>query len=267
MCGRLYLTGISDFRNLADLNPLDFEVEDRYNVAPGAEIPSIRIVAGGQPEFAFVRWGLIPSWAKDEKVGYRTFNARSETVATKPSFRDAYRKRRCILPVSGFYEWFRPGKDSPARAFRFSSSDGQPLLLAGLWESWTNKDSGEVVESATILTRPSEAPMSVIHHRMPVLFGTEEARTWIGKEADGDCRRILLEHPVSPPLVIDEVSTFVSNSRNQGEQCVEPFPMLTDRELNAAELGWGYEYRLGEEGLVRCWHQPGGIPMSELPSI
>ncbi len=149
----------------------------RDNIAPGTAIRAVRADPGGARQFARLHWGLIPAWAKDRQIGSRTINARAETVAEKPSFRAAFRQRRCLIPADGFYEW--QATASGKQPWFIARRDGPPFAFAGLWETWTDPASGERLNSATIIVTEANALVRPIHDRMPVILSpTDEAR-WL----------------------------------------------------------------------------------------
>ena len=158
----------------ADLAP-------RYNVAPTQEIAAIRRDGNGK-ELVPLRWGLVPFWAKDPSIGNRMINARAETIAEKPSFRAAYRKRRCLILADGFYEWRRETDGKTPYYISLASAD--PLAFAGLWESWTDKSTGESLQTATIVTTAANTFMAPLHHRMPVVLVPETATGWLDSPDD-----------------------------------------------------------------------------------
>jgi putative SOS response-associated peptidase YedK len=229
MCGRYTLSvTVSDLQELLP----DFEVQGtlspRYNVAPTQVMP-IALVgndAGATRLVSPARWGLIPRWAKDRAIGSRLINARSETLAEKPSFRDAFKKRRCLVPATGFYEWrkdeAREGAKGPARKtpFLIRAPGGRPFTFAGLWEDWMSPEG--VTRSFTIITTaPSEAVASV-HDRMPVILPAEARETWVAtapREAP-DLRRLLV--PYAGELELIEVSTRVNSPANDSPECLAP---------------------------------------------
>lgn len=179
MCGRYALfSSIPDVLaalGLADESELGLAgYPARYNIAPTQAAPVLRRAERGL-ELALLRWGLIPSWAKDEAFGARCINARSESAADKPSFRSAYRHRRCLVPADGFYEWKREGRSKTAHWIR--RRDGRPLMFAGLWERWPRPDRS--VESFAVLTTRPNAALVSIHDRMPVILAGAEARRWL----------------------------------------------------------------------------------------
>ena len=220
MCGRYTLTvDASVLATLFDLEPL-FEIEPRYNIAPSQPVPIVRSGADGGRQWAMVRWGLIPSWAKEAKIGNKLINARSETAADKPSFRSAYKHRRCLLPADGFFEWVKTGGAKQPHHIRFV--DRRPFAFAGLWERWTPAE-GDPVESCTILTTRPNSLISRLHDRMPVIIPPERFDDWISKgplNPDG-AEAMLLPHPADGMEAIP-VSTLVNSPKNDDARCVEP---------------------------------------------
>ncbi|RME36874.1 MAG: SOS response-associated peptidase [Deltaproteobacteria bacterium] len=175
MCGRLSQNLDPErLQSLFDL-PAKCEAEPRWNIAPGSTLLGVR-ERGGHRELVPLRWGLIPPWAKTQDIGLKTFNARAESVADKPSFAGAFRTRRCLIPADGFYEWEqRSGRKLP---WLIRRRDGNPLALAGLWERW-QPAGAEPVESCTIITCPANRLLARIHHRMPVVLERESWRDWL----------------------------------------------------------------------------------------
>ncbi len=153
-----------------------------YNVAPSHDMPILRRRPGDRRcELAIARWGLVPHWARDVKIGYSTINARSETAASKPAFRDAFKKRRCLVPADGFYEWARNGKDKQPYLIRMKG--GGLFAFAGLWSIWRTPE-GEDLQSFTIMTTEPNALMAGIHNRMPVILDAEGHERWLDPGAD-----------------------------------------------------------------------------------
>jgi len=188
----------------------------RYNIAPSQEIAAICQNADGEPELVSFRWGLVPFWAKDASIGNRMINARAETVAEKPSFRNAYRKRRCLILVDGFYEWHREGEVKTP--WYISPADGHSCAFAGLWEDWTDKETGESLQTAAIVTTAADEFMSRLHSRMPVLLTPEHASRWMG----GDTQLLGEAAAVYPKMQAWPVDRNVNNARNQGADLIEP---------------------------------------------
>ena len=228
MCGRFtQIFSWQDVHAYASLLSAPVDLSARYNLAPGQHAAVIRDAGAGR-ELAMLRWGLIPGWAKSPDIGYRTINARSETVRLKPAFRAAYRARRCAIPADGFYEWARRG--SRKQPYLVTRGDAPLMLLAGLWERWRNPigetskpgaaQAGEVLETFTILTTAANETMARVHHRMPVLLDPDTLTPWLAGE----------EMPLEPChpeiLTIRPVSTHVNNARNDDLGCVRPLPTL-----------------------------------------
>ena len=169
-----------------------------------------------------LRWGLIPPWSKDASIASKLINARGETVAEKPSFRSAYESRRCLVPVDGFYEWrTEGGKKQP---FRIGFREGKPFAFAGLWESWTVpeglKDTGDTVETFTIVTTNANPKLVPIHHRMPVIVDPTDYELWL--EGGSDEANAVIKPFSQDDMAFYRVSTRVNNVRNDDEACVEP---------------------------------------------
>jgi putative SOS response-associated peptidase YedK len=192
----------------------------RYNVTPGQFLPGIRASNRGGTEWAIFRWGLIPRWAKPDQIPDRTFNARSETVAEKPTFRDAYKNRRCIIPISGYYEW--TGEKGSKQPFYFHNTDSTPLILAGLWETWRHEDN--IVDSCTILTADADTKMGGYHHRMPVFLDPLAIRTWL--ENDPNSFQSIIKGIKTTNISIYPVSREVNNSRTDHSGLIEPLAQL-----------------------------------------
>ena len=168
MCGRFAFYSPSEATAALFGATTSTEVVPRYNIAPTQFIAAVRGDEHDAPELAMLRWGLVPFWAKDPSIGNRMINARSETVAEKPSFRNAYKKRRCLILADGFYEWRKEG-DGKTPYF-ISLADGSPFAFAGLWENWTSKESDESLQSAAIITAAASDFMAQLHQRMPVVM-------------------------------------------------------------------------------------------------
>ena len=176
-----------------------------------------------------VRWGLIPRWAKDPSVGSRLINARVESVAEKPAFRDSFKLRRCVVAASGFFEWRQsPRPKQPKQPYYVTRQDGRPMPMAGLWERWASPD-GEVIESCAIITKPAEPPVSDLHDRMPAILTPNGLAAWLDPSARGpDALRAVLLGP-SPPLSAVPVSTKVNSVANDGPECIAPVDINTGR--------------------------------------
>jgi putative SOS response-associated peptidase YedK len=198
-----------------------------YNVAPQSVQPVVRLSRdSGNREFALMRWGLVPFWAKDAKFGYSTINARAEEAAAKPAYREALKKRRCLAPADAFYEWQRGDNDKKGkktkRPFAIALKSGEPYALAGLWEHWQPKE-GAALETFTILTTDPNALMEPIHNRMPVILEPRDYSRWLDP---GDPARPpvdLLRPFPAEKMVAWPVSDRVGNVRNNDPQLLEQF--------------------------------------------
>lgn len=188
----------------------------RYNISPTQDVAAIWQATAGETELTRFRWGLVPSWAKDVSIGNRMINARAETVAEKPSFRTAYRERRCLILVDGFYEWRREGDEKIP--WYISPADAPACAFAGLWEDWTDKATGELLQTTTIVTTVADEFMSRLHSRMPVLLTPEYARRWMG----GDLELLRDAAAVYPKMQAWPVDRKVNTARNQGADLIEP---------------------------------------------
>ena len=204
------------------------EFLSRYNLAPGSAIPAVRTrvpakspAPGRRPdrEAVALRWGLVPAWAKSDS-GTALANARAEPVTEKPSFRDAFRARRCVIPASGFYEWEHRGRSKQPWLFR--RRDEQPFGLAGLWESWRAPD-GTVLETCAVLTTEPNELMRPIHHRMPVMLTPDQFEPWLDPQLTDPAELAPLLHPAAAgSMTAVAVSTYVSSIRNEGPACLAP---------------------------------------------
>jgi putative SOS response-associated peptidase YedK len=220
MCGRF-----SQERPTSELAEI-FEAEDlarapggRFNVAPTDEA-AVVVQREDRRAVAAYRWGLIPHWAQDAKIGNRLFNARAETLAVSPMFREAFRRRRCLVPVDSFYEWQRDGK--ARRPFRVVGRDGRPIALAGLWAGWRDPQTDEVRRTFTIVTTSPNAEMSGIHDRMPVLVPAEAWVRWLDPSPPdlGELQALLVPAP-DGTLEAYPVSQAVNSVRNDGPELIE----------------------------------------------
>ena len=167
-----------------------------------------------------MRWWLTPFWAKELSTKYSMFNAKSETAAKSPAFKTPYQKRRCVVPVSGFYEWCR--KNNQKLPYLIQARADSGLLLAGLWDAWQNKDNNEELLSFTILTTAASSGMEFVHHRQPVLLSIEEARLWLDMHQPTDELTYLFDARIPVALDAVPVSTYVNNARHKDARCIEP---------------------------------------------
>lgn len=194
------------------------EYTPSYNVAPSQQIIAI-INDGHKNRLGTLRWGLIPPWAKDEKIGYKMINARSETVAEKPSFRNAFKKKRCLVVADSFYEWQR--KDGGKIPMRIKLKTGEPFAFAALWESWKAPD-GKTVNTCSILTTEANSLMESIHDRMPVILTKEEEKIWLDPNVDdAETLKSLLKPYKADEMEAYRVSEEVNSPKNNTPELIE----------------------------------------------
>ncbi|MGI9291871.1 MAG: SOS response-associated peptidase [Gammaproteobacteria bacterium] len=194
------------------------DIKPRYNVAPGQEL--LVVLSGGAANVpAFYRWGLVPFWAKDPAIGNRMINARSETLTDKPSFRQAFQCRRCLIPADGFYEWQKTSEGKQPWYIRPEKE--QLLAFAGLWETWKDTDNN-LLHTCTIITRAANEFMQPLHARMPVLLDREEYSAWLNQSASRDELQELLADNTPPVLVADRVTNKVNSPVNDEPGLVKP---------------------------------------------
>ncbi len=219
MCGRFTLTtNLGAIAARVGVARFLGEGVARYNIAPTQTV--IVVNDDGTRQLTQMQWGLIPSWAKDPAIGNRMINARAETVATKPAFRVAFRKRRCVIPADGFYEWRPLGRRKQPVYIALKSRE--PFGFAGLWESWTAPDGGEV-KSCTIITTEANEILKPIHHRMPVILTREGESVWLDPTIQDPERLLPLLKPYPPhEMEAYPVSTKVNSPTNDGPECVFP---------------------------------------------
>jgi putative SOS response-associated peptidase YedK len=221
MCGRF---------SQAQIAELDREVfkllsapafEPRYNLAPTDDAAVVRESPSGGRELVQLRWGLIPSWAKDPSIGVRMINARAETVAEKPAFKDAYRMRRCLVPADGFYEWQKMASGKQPYFVRVDG--GSIFTFAGLWERWWDRTTRDERKTFTIITTEPNELLAPIHNRMPVIVGPADRDRWLDPENEDatDLAEILAPFPPER-MSAYPVSRYVSKPGNEGPECVEP---------------------------------------------
>jgi putative SOS response-associated peptidase YedK len=216
MCGRFAFYSPSEATAALFGASATAEVVARYNIAPTQFIAAVRNDEQDTPELAMLRWGLVPFWAKDPSIGNRMINARAETVAEKPSFRSAYKKRRCLILADGFYEWRKEG-DGKTPYF-ISLADGSPFAFAGLWENWSSKENDESLQTTAIITTAASDFMAQLHQRMPVVMQPEQAERWLG----GDMELLSEVIHNSPSFQAWPVERTVNNARNEDPALIEP---------------------------------------------
>jgi putative SOS response-associated peptidase YedK len=228
VCGRYSLAtpAQSDLRGRFGLGE-SLEVRQRFNIAPGDDVVTVTTSKEGEPRGELLRWGLVPFWAKDPKVGYKMINARAETVAEKPAFRDALKTRRCLVVADGFYEWQpRAGgpKSGRKQPFHITRADGAPFAFAGLWASW-HGEGDEALRSCTIITTDANDVLRDIHDRMPVMLPDQDAEeAWLDHGTPAELLRELLV-PLPDALTARRaVGPAVGDARHDEPDCLDDAP-------------------------------------------
>ncbi len=220
MCGRFTQKG--SFKNLAELLglPIPPTLAPRYNIAPSQRIACVRINPKATArECVNLKWGLVPSWAKDASIGNKMINARAETVAGKPSFRKAFKQQRCVVLADGFYEWKREGNTKQPYYIRFK--DQRAFCFAGLWERWENGPD-DPLETCAMLTIGPNTVMEPIHHRMPVILQEHHYEIWLDQNIqDPQVLSSLLQPYPSEEMEAFPVSVIVNNPKNDSESCIQ----------------------------------------------
>jgi putative SOS response-associated peptidase YedK len=228
MCGRFALISPGDSLQAAfavEQTHLDLaQIGPRYNIAPTQPVLAVRLAASGslatngrQRELTLLRWGLVPSWSQDSKMGARLINARSETVAEKPAFRAAFKRRRCLIPADGFYEWQKT--DSGKQPMYIHLRDERPFALAGLWEIWQGADGSEL-ETCTILTTSPNELMEPIHNRMPVILDPADYDEWLHADPKPETGLHLLRPYPADEMAAYPVSAWVNSPAHDDPDCL-----------------------------------------------
>jgi putative SOS response-associated peptidase YedK len=220
MCGRFTLNTpaqiIAKFFKLAEVP----DIKSRYNIAPTQAVATVTIAPKKmQRQLQFMRWGLIPSWAKDAKIGNWMINARSETVAEKPAFRSAIKYRRCLIVADGFYEWQQQGKTK--QPYYFQMADSQPFAFAGLWEKWESPE-GEKIASCSIITTAANETVGPVHDRMPVILPDSTWEQWLDPAINNSQQVLPLLKPYDPTAMkASAVSAIVNNPKIESPECIQ----------------------------------------------
>jgi putative SOS response-associated peptidase YedK len=217
MCGRFRLSK-TDKEVMKQFGvEIDPDYSPRYNISPSQQVGVLKHDEAGVMQMAIQRWGLIPGWAKDIKIGYKMINARSETILEKPSFRTAFKKRRCLIPADGFYEWKKEGTNK--QPFHFGMKDDSLFAFAGIWEVWKSPE-GTVVESCAILTTTPNELVADVHDRMPVILPTAQYELWLTAEAErvAQLQDLLVPYPASE-MKKYPVSSAVNSPKHDVAAC------------------------------------------------
>ena len=219
MCGRYSLIAGADQLALRfDFDAGALHLSPNFNVAPSQSVLTVRAAEGPHREAALMRWGLIPSWAKDKSIGYKMINARAETVAERPSYRTALQRRRCLVIADGFYEWQREGK--ARRPMRITLQSGEPFAFAGLWETWRDPE-GERLQSCTIITTTPNELVRPIHDRMPVILPPDLEPLWLDPDVKDPAVLSNILAPYPPEnMQAYEVSALVNTPSNNNPEVI-----------------------------------------------
>ena len=229
MCGRYALYGpisrLSE-RFSASIDDVPADFGPRYNAAPMQTLPVVRQRPGGERVVHLLRWGLVPSWAKEPSIATRLINARGETLAAKPAFRAAYKARRCIVPASGLYEWTAiPGGKQP---YYIHPANDELLGFAGLWERWISPE-GTPIDTFTVITTAANETLQALHERMPVILQPGDYGPWLNRDTAPERLVHLLAPGPDAMLSMHPVSKAVGNVRNEGAQLIAPEPVPQPR--------------------------------------
>nr|ACU26398.1 uncharacterized conserved protein [uncultured bacterium HF186_25m_30B18]ACU26435.1 uncharacterized conserved protein [uncultured bacterium HF186_75m_14K15]ACU26486.1 uncharacterized conserved protein [uncultured bacterium HF186_25m_13D19] len=230
MCGRFGISANAEqLALLLEITPSEVgEVRPRFNIAPSTLAPIVRHNSAERRALHWVRWGLVPSWAKTRKIGHKLINARSETVNIKPAFRAAFERRRCLVIADGFYEWRRDEGAKTKQAYHIGLSDESAFAMAGLWERHTDPVAGDTLDTFTVLTTEANDVLAPLHHRMPVILPPQDYETWLCRESDPRALLNLLRPCPSEILVTWPVSPLVNSPKHQGAECRSAIQVSTD---------------------------------------
>lgn len=221
MCGRYTLIRLADFTDMFPwIRGPQIDPPPRYNIAPTQPIAAV--LNDGSNQIDYVRWGLIPSWAKDESIGNRMINARGETLAEKPSFRTALKRRRCLIPASGFYEWKKHENAKTKTPMYIRMKGARPFAFAGLWDTWHSPDGSEL-RSCTIITGEPNELIKDIHNRMPAILQEKDYQKWLipGEQPFETLLPLLAPYPAEA-MEAYPVRSVVNSPTNDLEACIEP---------------------------------------------
>jgi putative SOS response-associated peptidase YedK len=216
MCGRFNVASDPTARLFMLLMGEDVEIPDLYNVAPTDDAPVVRERKDGR-EVAMLRWWLIPYWSKEPKTRYATFNARAESLERSSAFKGPFERRRCLVPISGFYEW--QSEDGKKIPYYVRPTEEPGIILPGVWDHWRGED--ETVESFTIVTTKVHEKLEFLHDRMPAMLSLEDAERWLARDTDKPVLKAMLAPAIPYDLEVVPTSTYVNNSRNKGIECLE----------------------------------------------
>ena len=233
MCGRF--TSTTPASVLADFFEAETDLSDEtenFNVTPTSDVAVVHQEENGQRRLDLMFWGLVPGWAESPAIGSRLINARSETVAVKPSFRSAFRRRRCIIPIDGFYEWVHVPERKKKQPVYITSTDGKPLAFAGIWESWRSKEGTQATDalrSCSIITGPPNELIAPLHDRMPMILRRDQWGRWLDPSNDHiDELQSMLKPAPESWLKWWPVSLAVNNVRNRDASLIQRAEIVAD---------------------------------------
>ena len=218
MCGRFNIIDDPLTQLLVEITGQNFSIETRFNIAPTEQIPVLMKTLEKDWALRDMRWWLVPYWAKEPTTKYSMFNAKSETLTRSSAFREPFKKRRCIIPAAGYYEWKKEG--SIKVPYYITPVDDAGFAFAGLWDRWRGDD--QVLESCTIVTAAAPESMKGIHNRIPVHLTRDQVKEWVDTEASAEELKELLAPEIRFPLSVTPMSTYVNNARNKDDRCIEP---------------------------------------------
>ncbi len=226
MCGRFVMhLSVTEVTDEFDVYDVEWVWEPSYNIAPGQNIAGI-LKKDGNKSLTALRWGLIPSWAKDEDIGYRIINARTETLAQKPTFSRPFKTQRCIIPANGFYEWRQEEDKRRKTPFYLQLRSGKPMGFAGLYDIWKSKD-GTIVTSCTIITTTPNELVQQLHNRMPVILEPNKREVWLDKTIQDPRELMPLLKPFDAhEMESFEVSNMVNSIRFNSPDCIKPINII-----------------------------------------
>ena len=223
MCGRfVQYSPVETVQQIFNIRSTASDIIPNYNVAPTQQILAI-VKHDNENKLEKLHWGLVPFWAKDISIGSRMINARAETVAEKPSFRNAFRKRRCLIPADGFYEW--KGEKGNKQPYYVFIPSGEPFAFAGLWETWTDKEGDEesVYKSCTIITTAASGTIHEIHHRMPAILDPEFHGKWLNTDIQDTIElQVIINDGLIHNMKYHPVSKLVNSVKNNVPNCIKP---------------------------------------------
>ena len=216
MCGRLSIATASDVLRIRFNVRITEDLQPRYNAAPTQNLP---VILNDEPgTIKMCRWGLIPYWAKDQKIGNRLINARAETLLEKPSFRNPFKKNRCLVLADGFYEWEKTA--DAKKPYRITMKNNEPFALAGIWDLWTTPEGEDIRSFSIITTEPNEL-MKDLHNRMPAILKKENEKRWLQGIDSSEAQKMLEPYPGND-LTAYPVSSLVNSPRNDTEDVIQP---------------------------------------------